>query len=78
MSLLKLPITADQLAALFEKITGRKPTEADIEAARRTLAKGLHVLVAVIMLGSIAMAQPSPYAGRFGRSLLLDARNCDQ
>ena len=43
LSLLKIPVTADQLAALFEQITGRKPTEADIEAARRTLAKTVHM-----------------------------------
>lgn len=41
LSLLKIPVTADQLAALFEQMTGRKPTAEEIEAAKIIL-KGQH------------------------------------
>lgn len=62
LTLLKFPVSAEQLAELFEKITGRKPTEAEIEAARRTLAKTLNVLaLTILMMGTVAQAQPLPY-----------------
>lgn len=41
LSLLKVPISVEKLAAMFEKITGRKPSVEDIETAKFIL-KGQH------------------------------------
>jgi hypothetical protein len=32
-------LTVEQLAALYEKLTGKKPTEQELEAARQRLAE---------------------------------------
>ena len=57
---MKVPVTAEKLAILFEKLTGRKPTDQEIDEVRRTLARMLHALVLTIVFGSIAMAEPLP------------------
>ena len=54
LTLLKVPVTAEQLAKLFEKITGRKPTEQEMDEIRRMLAKAMHVAALSIMLASTA------------------------
>jgi hypothetical protein len=39
LTLLKLPITAEQLAAMFETLTGRKPTEQEMDEVRRCASR---------------------------------------
>ena len=36
--------SAEDIAKLFERITGRKPTEQEMEKVRPVLAKALHVV----------------------------------
>jgi len=43
LTLVKVPVTAEKLAILFEKLTGRKPDR----RVRRSLAKMLHALVLI-------------------------------
>ena len=38
LTLVKVPVTAEKLAILFEKLTGRKPTDQEIDEVRRTRA----------------------------------------
>ena len=59
LTLMKVPVTADDVASR-STITGRKPTDQEIDEVRRTLAKMLHALVLTIVFGSIAMAEPLP------------------